>query len=253
MILHKIKIKSIKKTNTISKVYDLNVPDNHNFFIGKEGKILTHNCDYMTPNAQAALRNLMETTSKYTRFILTANYLNRITDPILSRCTLFEVLPLSKPMVAARLDQILKLEKVKYDIADVVPIINAHFPDLRKILNELQKAIKDGKLVVDERQIIESDYRLKIIDILKDTKLKKNDKFTKIRKLILDNQVKEFTNLYTLLYENINDIIPGKDEYTEQKADAILVLADQQYQDSFVVDKEITFMACIVRLLGLQQ
>ena len=213
--------------------------------------VILDEADYMTPNAQAALRNLMETTSKYTRFILTANYSNRISSPILSRCTLFEVLPLSKPNVAARLDQILKLEKVEYDIADVVPIINAHFPDLRKVLNELQKAIKDTKLVVDERQIIESDYRLKILDMLKDSKLKRNDKFVKIRKLILDNQVKEFTDLYTLLYENINEIVPGKDEYTEQKADAILVLADQQYQDAFVVDKEITFSACIVRLLGL--
>ena len=214
--------------------------------------IILDEADYMTPNAQAALRNLMEATSKYTRFILTANYSNRISSPILSRCTLFEVLPLSKPQVASRLDQILKAEKVKYNIADVVPIINAHFPDLRKILNELQKSIKDGKLEVDERQIIESDYRLKIIDILKDDKLKRNDKFVKIRKLILDNQVKEFSDLYTLLYENVNEIIPGKDEYTQEKADAILILADQQYQDSFVIDKEITFMATIVRLLGLQ-
>lgn len=213
--------------------------------------VILDEADYMTPNAQAALRNLMETTSKYTRFILTANYINRISSPIMSRCTLFEVLPLSKPQVAARLDQILKQEKVQYKIEDTVPIINAHFPDLRKILNELQKAIKNGKLVVDEKQIIESDYRLKIIDILKDSKLKRSDKFVKIRKLILDNQVKEFTDLYSLLYENLDDIIVSKDEYSQQKADAILILADQQYQDSFVIDKEITFMCCVVKLLEI--
>jgi len=213
--------------------------------------VILDEADYMTPNAQAALRNLMESTSKYTRFILTGNYINRIIEPITSRCTHYEVKPLSKPRIAERLSEILDIEKVKYNIEDLVPIVNAHFPDLRKTLNELQRCIKNGILVVDEEEIIESDYKLKIIEILKDKTMKNNSKFVEIRKLILNNDVQEFSDMYTLLYDNIDNIFDGNDYVSGKKADAIIVIAEQQYQDAFVIDKEITFASTIIKLLNI--
>ena len=245
MKLTKIKIKSIKKTRNISNVYDLNVPGNHNFFIGNSGKILTHNCDYITPQAQAALRNLMEVNSKHTRFILTCNYHTRIIDPIVSRCQTFEIRPLSKPEIAVRLSYILTKEGITYgenkNLKDFKAIIDVNYPDIRKIINEAQKFSKDGKLVVDRESLIESDYRLKIIEILK----KEKNKFNKIRQLVADNSIKEFSDLYRLVYENIDDIVDK-----ENIGESIIVIAENEYQDAFVVDKEITFMAMVYRLVG---
>jgi len=202
--------------------------------------IILDEADYLTPNAQAALRSLMESVSHITRFILTANYQSRIIEALVSRCTSFEIRPLSKPMVAARIDHILKTEGIKYDVKDFVPIINSYFPDLRKIINEIQRCVIGNKLVVDSETIKHSDYRLQVLEVLKDKKEKK--KFEVIRKLVLNNQVKDFSDMYSLIYENLDDI-------TDDPGQAILIIAEQQFRDSLVVDKEITFCACIVRLL----
>jgi len=145
MHLEKIQIKSIKKTNSINQVYDLSVENNHNFFIG-ESETLTHNCDYITPNAQAALRNLMETFSATTRFILTCNYVEKIIDPIQSRCQTFAITPPTKKDVAIRVNEILKAEGVTYSPADLVTIVNAGYPDIRRILNSCQRQVVAGTL-----------------------------------------------------------------------------------------------------------
>jgi len=156
---------------------------------------------------------------------------------------MLELRPLSKPLVMARLDTILKLESISYNPEDLVPIINSHFPDLRRIINEVQKCTIDNKLNVDVNLIIESDYRLKILDILI-SKSPMKDKFEKIRKLVLNNQVKEFNDIYRLLYDNIDSIV-------SDVGDGILIISDQQYRDALVIDKEICFMSCIVRLLDI--
>jgi DNA polymerase III delta prime subunit len=103
--MKKIKILSIESLEDKHHVYDLTVEGNHNFFIG-ETQTLTHNCDFLTPASQAALRNLMETFSLTTRFILTCNYYERIIDPVVSRCQVFQVSPPSKRDVAIHLAKI---------------------------------------------------------------------------------------------------------------------------------------------------
>ena len=241
--MNKIKIKSIKNYTQPTHLYDLHVSSNHNFFIGEMGTILPHNCDYMTPNAQAALRNLMETYSRHTRFILTANYYNRIYEPIISRCTVFEMGQMPKPDMANRVANILDIEKVIYKPEDVVLLINSFYPDMRQILNVTQRSITNWKLEVNSNEILESDYRLKIIDILKDKKLLSETKFANIRKLIANHQIKQFTDVYRIMYENIDDI-------AKNVSDVILIIAEQQYQESFVIDKEISFIACVVRILN---
>jgi len=205
--------------------------------------VILDEADYLSLSSQAALRNLMEATSSNTRFILTANYNNRIIEPLVSRCVSLEIRPLSKSAAMARLDKILKTESVSYSPEDLVPIINSHFPDLRKIINALQRCIIDNKLIVDKNLIIESDYRLKIIEILT-SGLQIKLKFEQIRKLVLNNQIKEFNDIYRMLYENIDKIVNNPGE-------GILIISEQQYRDALVIDKEITFMACIIRLLGV--
>jgi len=92
--------------------------------------IILDEFDYMTPNAQAILRNLMETFSKHCRFILTCNYVEKVIEPIQSRCQTFQIVPPTKKDVAVQISKILQSEGVKFEIKDLVPIIDAGYPDL---------------------------------------------------------------------------------------------------------------------------
>ncbi len=95
----------------------------------------------MYTNAQAALRNLMETYSKTTRFILTCNYVEKIIDPIQSRCQTFAIMPPNKTDVAKRLVSVLEEKQVQYDIKDIAAIINASYPDIRRAINTAQSCV----------------------------------------------------------------------------------------------------------------
>ena len=120
--------------------------------------IILDEADYLTPNAQAALRNLMETFSKTTRFILTCNYVEKVIDPIQSRCQVFGITPPSKKDVAIRVNEILQHEGVTYKPEDLVSIINAGYPDIRRILNSCQRQVVNGELKVDKQSLIEANY-----------------------------------------------------------------------------------------------
>ena len=242
--MQEIKITSIKRLHVKHHVYDLTVQDNHNFFIGKS-QILTHNCDYMTPNAQAALRNIMETFSQSTRFILTCNYVDRIIDPIRSRCQTFEVVPPSKGDVAKRIAlDILGVEGIKYEPVDIKLLIDSYYPDIRKIINTAQLQSRDGKLEVDKKEILDADYKLKILDILKESK-SKSEKFKDIRQIVADNSIVHFEDVFKLLFDNMSEYGTGN------VAAIIVLLAEMEYKSSFVVDKEINFMSTIVQLLEI--
>lgn len=204
--------------------------------------VVLDEADYITVQGQAALRNLMEVNYKHTRFILTCNYHTRIIDPIISRCQTFEIRPLSKKDIAVRLAHILDKENIQYEINDEFKtLIDMHYPDIRKTINEAQKYSKNSKLSVDKNSLIESDYRLKIIDILQNEK----SKFNKVRQLVANNNIKEFSDLYRLLYDNIENIVNK-----ESVGESIVLISEGEYQDAFVVDKEITFMSTIYRLIG---
>ena len=106
--------------------------------------IILDECDYITPNAQAALRNLMETFSKHTRFILTCNYVERIIDPIQSRCQPFQIVPPSRKEVAMHLQEILSEENVSRKTEDVATLVNGGYPDIRRVINFAQRQVVDG-------------------------------------------------------------------------------------------------------------
>jgi replication factor C small subunit len=205
--------------------------------------IILDEFDFMTPNAQAALRNLMETYSKTARFILTCNYVEKIIDPIQSRCQTFAITPPNKTDVAKRIVQILEQKGIAYDIKDVAAIINSSYPDIRRALNAAQSYVRDGKLQLDKASSIQSNYVTEVLEILKTSKDKKAA-FTKIRQCIADSKVRDFTPLYTFLYDNLDEFATG------HVAAAILIIAEAQFKDSHVVDHEINVMAMFVQLLN---
>ena len=200
--------------------------------------------DYMTPNAQAILRNLMETFSKHCRFILTCNYVEKVIDPIQSRCQTFQIVPPTKKDVAVQISQILGKENVKFELKDLVPIIDSSYPDIRKIINTCQLNSSKGELKVDVSNILSSDIKIKIVDLLKGNDDKRN-KYMKIRQAVADSRIQDFSELYGYLYEKI-------EEYAgDNTSNVILTLSEGQYKDSMVVDKEITFMATIIQIVGI--
>jgi replication factor C small subunit len=206
--------------------------------------IILDEFDYMTPDAQAMLRNLMETFSKHCRFILTCNYVEKVIEPIQSRCQTFQIVPPTKKDVAIQISQILTKEEVKFEPKDLVPIIDSSYPDIRKIINTCQLNSSKGVLKVDVANIIDGDIKIKIIDILK-SKDNKRNKYMNVRQAVADSRIQDFSEMYGYLYEKIDDYAG------DNTSNVILTIAEGQYKDSMVIDKEITFMATMIQIIGL--
>jgi replication factor C small subunit len=205
--------------------------------------IILDEADYLTPNAQAALRNLMETYSKTTRFILTCNYVEKIIDPIQSRCQTFAIMPPNKTDVAKRLVSVLEEKQVQYDIRDIAAIINSSYPDIRRAINTAQSCVIENRLTLDKASAIQANYMTEVLEMLKEAKDKKAA-FNKIRQCIADSKVRDFTPMYTFLYDNLDEFAHG------HIAPCILIIAESQFKDASVVDKEINIMAMFVNILG---
>jgi replication factor C small subunit len=206
--------------------------------------IILDEFDYMTPNAQAILRNLMETFSKHCRFILTCNYVEKVINPIQSRCQTFQIVPPTKKDVAVQISQILGKEEIAFEPKDLVPIIDSSYPDIRKIINTCQLNSSKGKLKLDTTSVIDSDIKSKIVEILKSNDSKPN-KWKNIRQAVADARIQDFTELYTFLYEKVDDYGGSN------TSNIILILSESQHKDALVVDKEITFMSCIIQIVAL--
>ena len=201
--------------------------------------VILDEADFLTIQAQASLRNVIETFSKSTRFILTCNYIERIIDPLQSRCQTLKIVPPSKADVARHLCKVLSQENVNYDTDSVVNIVKKQYPDVRKMLNICQMSSKKGELVVDSQTLVSSNYIDQIIELLPN-----NKSFKQIRQIIADSNVDDFEALYKALYERI-------DEYTTRDAEAIIIIEEYLYHANFRIDKEINVMACIAKLLTL--
>ena len=206
--------------------------------------IILDEFDYMTPNAQAILRNLMETFSAHCRFILTCNYIEKIIEPIQSRCQTFQIIPPTKKDVAMQMSKILKAEGVEFDIKDLVPIIDSCYPDIRKSINTCQLNSLKGKLHVDIQNLLDNDYKMKVLEILK-SKDDKRNKYMKIRQTVLDSKATDFSDLYTLLYEKVDDYAG------ENTANVILVLGDGVAKSAVAIDKEIIAAATLIQILNI--
>jgi len=204
--------------------------------------IILDECDFLTPNAQAALRNLMETFSRHCRFILTCNFVERIIDPIQSRCQSYQIIPPSKKEVAVHTANILTTEGVTYDNNDIVSMVNSGYPDIRRIINAVQRNIVDNNLIVDTESLVQNDYKLQVLEILQtqDKKLA----FKNLRQLLADSQIRDYADLFRLLYDDIDSYGKG------HIAEVILTIAKYELSDAQVVDKEINAMAMLIEILN---
>ena len=202
--------------------------------------VILDEADYLNVNsAQPALRNLMETFSAHCRFILTCNYVEKIIDPIQSRCQTYKIVPPSKKEVAVHAKTILEKENISFDLDDLALVVTAGYPDLRKVINELQRMSIDGKLSVDKDGMIHNEFKLQFLDAIRN-----GESISTIRKMVADSNFTEYTELYRLLYDEVESF--GLDKMPEIIAD----ISKGSYQDVLVVDKEINFIATVSNILG---
>ncbi len=196
--------------------------------------VILDESDYLTINAQASLRNIIETFSAKTRFILTCNYVERIIEPLQSRCQAFKIETLSKPDIARHIAYILNTEEVKFNPKDLAEIINNYYPDIRKIINVTQQHNIDGELMINK-----IDTKFDISDVVK--LIQSKDAFKLVRQYLVDNNISDFEPMYRALYDEL-----GKDNGL-----ITMTLADYQFKHATVVDKEINFMACIASIINI--
>jgi replication factor C small subunit len=198
--------------------------------------------DRLTPDAQGIMRNLMETYSHSTRFILTCNYHEKILPAIKSRCQSFEIKPISKPEAMKHLLNILKKENVAADPKDVAFIVASYFPDLRKIINFAQQSSIGGSLKIAKANAADQDYKTKLVELLKTPG--KVGIFNEIRQLVADAGFSNYEEVYKYLFDHVNDYATG-----DKAPLVILNLADAVYQSALVFEREITFVAAMHKLL----
>ena len=202
--------------------------------------VILDEADYLNVNsAQPALRNLMETFSAHCRFILTCNYVEKIIDPIQSRCQTYKIVPPSKKEVALHSKTILEKEEISFDLDDLALVVTAGYPDMRKVINELQRMSIDGKLSVDKDGMIHNEFKLQFLDAIRN-----GESLGTIRKMVADSNFTEYTELYRLLYDEVESF--GVEKMPEIIAD----ISKGSYQDVLVVDKEINFIATVSQILG---
>ena len=201
--------------------------------------VILDEADYLNVNsAQPALRNLMETFSAHCRFILTCNYVEKIIDPIQSRCQTYKIVPPSKKEVAVHAKTILEKENISFDLDDLALVVTAGYPDLRKVINELQRMSIDGKLSIDKGGMLNNEFKLQFLDAVR-----KGESIGVIRKMVADSNFTDYTELFRLLYDEVDNY--GGDKIPE----VIKEISKGSYQDVLVVDKEINFIATVSEIL----
>jgi len=213
-------------------------------FSGKPKVVILDEADYLNPNStQPALRAFIEEFSSNCRFILTCNFKNRIIPPLHSRCAVIEFkLPKSeKPRIASaffkRVSSILENESIEYDPKVVVKVIEKHFPDYRRTLNELQRYSVSGK--IDEGILVNmADANLTDLII----SLKEKD-WKKMRTWVVNNQDSDPASLFRKIYDSLLDQVVHVPQL-------VLLLADYQYKSAFCADQEINLVACLTEIMA---
>ena len=200
--------------------------------------VILDEADFITINGQAALRNVIETFSRSTRFILTCNFVERIIDPIQSRCQVLKIVPPSKGIIAHHLAEILEKEDIIFRHSQVGVIVRRNYPDVRKMLNTIQLSNQDGKLKIDESVLASNNYTKEVLKELTQTK-----NWIKIRQIIADSGVKDFEELYRLLFEYIS--VYAKDK----EGSVTIILNEHLFQANFRIDKEINIMSAIAKII----
>lgn len=209
--------------------------------------VLLDEADYMTPNAQAILRGVMEQYSSTSRFILTCNYPNRIIPAIHSRCQGFHVEKTDQTEFTARVATILAEEGVAFDESTLDTLdtyVKVTYPDLRKCINMVQQNVSDNVLVAPTvGDAGGADYKIQMVELFKAGKIKEARKL-----LCASARPEEMEELYSWMYQNLD--LFGKDD--ETKDQAVLVIKQGIVDHNFVADGEINLAAVCIKLARLQ-
>lgn len=184
----------------------------------------------------------METYSQTTRFILTCNYVEKIIKPLISRCQVFNIEPPTQKDVVIHIKNILDKENIGFELTDLKTVLEDFYPDVRKIINFIQQNSTSGKLKIVKTQSASFDLKNKIVELIKGSKTNVKA-FNEIRQLVNDAGTKVFEELYSELYDRVNEYAPNKE------TSIIIDIAEHIYQSAMVVDKEITFMGCIAKII----
>jgi DNA polymerase III delta prime subunit len=210
----------------------------------KHKVIIIDEADNTTSDVQLLLRASIEEFSKNCRFIFTCNYKNKIIEPLHSRCSVvdFSIHKRDKPTIAAqffsRLTNILEQEKIEADKKVVAQLINSHFPDWRRVLNECQRYSVSGKI---DSGILAVFSDVAVNDLIKSLKQKN---FSEVRKWVVSNLDNDTSMLLRRIYDSLYDSL----EHSTIPA-AVLIIAKYQYQIAFVADQEINLLAALTEIM----
>jgi replication factor C small subunit len=194
-----------------------------------------------TAEAQRILRNVMEEYAPTTRFILTANYINRVIEPIQSRCLLFNIIP-KLDQCALRCIDILKKENIKIDCdKHFITYIKNNFPDMRRIINDLQKFSVTGVLIIKDNDQVKSYANT----IFEDLTAKKST--IDIRKFVIQEE-RNFASDYQKLLKELFDLTYSSSLKDDAKKGIMLEIGEHLYRDNLVMDHEINFFCCLLAI-----
>jgi DNA polymerase III delta prime subunit len=230
------------RTNSVEDVRDKIVNFVQMIPFGDFKVVLLDEADYLSPNAQAALRGVMEEYHTTARFILTCNYPNRIIPALHSRCQGFHIERVDITEFTARVATILVEENIEFDLDTLDTFVKATYPDLRKCINTVQMNSLDGKLHTPEKgDTGEADYKIEMVELFKAGKI------SEARKLVCSQaRPEEMEEIYRWLYDNVS--IFG-DEEKQNKA--ILIIKQGLVDHTLVIDVEINLAATLIRLGNL--
>jgi DNA polymerase III delta prime subunit len=213
-------------------------------FSGKTKVVILDEADYLNPNStQPALRAFIEEFSSNCRFIFTCNFKNRIIPPLHSRCAVieFKIGKEERPKIAARffkrVNEILANEKVEADPKVVAKVLEKHFPDYRRVLNELQRYASSGKI---DEGILVNMGEVNMQDLI--SALKDKD-WKKMRTWVVNNLDNDPQTLFRKIYDTLLDSVV-------QVPQLVLLLADYQYKAAFCADQEINLVACLTEIMA---
>jgi DNA polymerase III delta prime subunit len=212
-------------------------------FSGGRKVIIIDEADYLSANAQAAFRNAIEEFAVNCSFIFTCNFKNKIIEPLHSRCAVIEftLKASEKSSMAGQffktIQTILSQEDIAYETPVVAELIKKHFPDFRRVINELQRFSKFGKI---DTGVLSQIVDVSLNDIIK---FIKDKDFGAIRKWVASNDI-DPAALYRKLYDNLYEVL--KPQSIPQ---AVIIIADYQYKQAFVADQEINLVACLTELM----
>jgi len=204
--------------------------------------VILDEADFLTIQAQASLRNIIETFSRTTRFILTCNYVERIIDPLQSRCQTFKIIPPTKKEVAVHLASICDKESISYDLPAIGKVVNKFYPDLRKMLNTIQASNINNHLTIDDSLLVSASYLSAILNELEKAK----PSIKEIRQIIQDSNVDDFEELFRFLFDNAETYLP------DREGTVAMLINEHQYKANFRIDKEINMISLLQQIINIK-